>query len=433
VTTRRAVLRTAAAGALAGLAGTVGTAGLAGCTGTGRGTGAVEVAVVWSGGELAEFRRVVRDYPGRVEVVSARDDIDALLSARHQAGALPDVAILSRPGLVASYAGRGWLEPLPDRLAGRFPDPWADLLRVGGTLFGAWVKAAHKSLFWYLPSLLPDPPSTWGGLVDAVRAIGEPGGPAPLSIGAADGWVLTDWLENLLASLDEGDLYRRLAAAEPAWQSGPVRVALDELARVWGTSGAFPGGGRRALLTQFDESVIQVVSGRQAVMVFEADFVSAVEEQFHPPHGAEPLRTFRFPALGRQVPLIVGGDAAVVLRGSRAGQDFVDWLTGPDAFRPWIDSGGYLSPNLTIPDTHYPAGRARELAGEIREPSGGLRFDLSDQLPGRLSGQTFWTILQDFFASVSGRASARSDAVDGTVRRLDQAVRRYRRDAAGGS
>src|SRR2546421_237130 len=109
-----------------------------GCASSG---GPTEVAVVWSGRELDRFRRVLRGYPHAVEVISAGDDIDAFLSARHRAGNSPDVAVLPRPGLVSEYASRGWLSTLDESSAAPFPSQWSDLLRVDGRLYGAWVKA----------------------------------------------------------------------------------------------------------------------------------------------------------------------------------------------------------------------------------------------------------------------------------------------------
>lgn len=396
------------------------TAATASCA---RGGGALEVAVVWSGGELARFREVVREYPEPVRVISAGDNIDALLRARDRAGARPDVAILPRPGLVARYARDGWLEPLDSALGERYAPAWTDLVTVDGVLYGAWVKAAHKSLFWYLPSVLTDPPDSWPALLAMVERRAAGTGPAPLAIGAADGWVLTDWLENLLAGFDDEQLYRKLAAGEPLWDAWQVRGSLGALARLWSVPGAFPGGAPRALLTQNEESVIQVVASRSAATVFEGDFVAGVARQFQD----EAPRTFRFPAFAGRLPLVVGGDAAVVLRDSAGGRDFVRWLAGPYAFRSWIASGGYLSPNQLVPLNLYPAGQPRDLAAEVREPVDGLRFDLSDQLPGSFTGfdgQGMWKILQDFFAAVTAPSADLRRAVEGTIAQLNATAKK---------
>lgn len=275
---------------------------------------------------------------------------------------------------------------------------------------------------------------TWDRLVDYVRAQARAPGPAPLSIGAADGWVLTDWLENLLAALDTqpgSRLHEDLAAGEARWGSPAVRRALGELARVWSVPAAFPGGGRRALLTQFDASLIQIAN-RQAVMTSEADFVANVAGRF-PPDGRDPagIASFGFPPVDGPRPVVVGGDAAVVMHDSRAGHELVEWLTRPASFRPWLRDGGYLTPNEGVPAEDYPPGLIRGLVDDIRTPS--LRFDLSDRLPGALNGRDgvgSWLVMQDFFADVSAPDADVPAAIDQAVGRLDEAARRARQEQA---
>jgi hypothetical protein len=411
-TSRRAVLSGAFGAAVAGL------------TGCARSRPAVQVAVVWSGGELTRFREVVRRYPQPVDVISTRNDIDAFLSSRHRTGNQPDVAIVPQISLITEYAQRGWLDPVPPEVAGRFAGPWNDMLRIDGVQFGAWVKAAHKSLVWYSPDRMPPPPADWPGFVTKVAALAASGGPAPLAIGAADGWVLTDWLENLLIADAAGAQYQDLVGPGARWDGAPVRNALGRLAGLWATPEVFPEGTGRALLTQQEESVIQVAQGR-AAMVVEGDFVAAVADKFRPA-GAAPLAATRFPSISGVQPLLVAGDAAVVFRGSAAGHDLVEWLTGSTPFQPWIDGGGYLSPNTLIEVDAYPAGLTRQLATELQTAAGTLRFDLSDQLRGSLGGPDglgIWKILQDFLSEIT-----RSDAVERACRRLVRAAAQAQRE-----
>lgn len=431
--TRRAVLAGAAGAAAATVLGGAGR----GCAGPDRRT---QVAVVWSGHELAMFREVLRGYPEPVEVISVGDDIDALVRARQRGGTSPDVAILPRPGLVRGYVERGWLAPMRPHIRARFPTTWNALLRLDGEVYGAWVKAAVQSLFWYLPSLVDGLPATWDGLVTQVRrrAAGTgtgtiTGAAAPLAVGAADGWTLTNWLNNMLAlTVPPGSAVdEELAAGEPRWHDPAVREALAQLARVWSTPGAFPGGGERALVTQFDASVVQVTSG-EAAMLCGGDFVASFAEGFppEPPDGG--LGWFRFP--GQQPggeSAVVGGDAAVVLHDSPAGHDLVEWLTRPGAFRPWLDSGGYLTPSDSVQIGDYPEGRTRELARDIRQPQ--VRFGLTDRLPGTVNGRDgfgSWLVVQDFFGQVSESAPDVEAAVDRATDRLNAAVVAAREDLA---
>jgi alpha-glucoside transport system substrate-binding protein len=402
------------------LLGAAGALASTGCLGAGR---TIQVAVLWSGDELAQFRAAVKGYERsrnrRVDVISAGDGIDAFLRARARTGNLPDMAIMPMPGLIAEYARRGWLDPVPAEVPDRFRPAWNNLLTVDGQQYGAWVKGAHKSLFWYLDGTLADPPQTWDDLVNRVTDLAGSGGPAPLAIGAADGWVLTDWLENLLAALSPGQ-YQQLVDPRTDWRASQVPEALNRLGRLWRIPGAFPSGPRRALLTQMGESVLDVVAHRSAVMVFEGDFVTGYATGYQ---RGDRLRVFRFPALDGVRPLVVGGDAAVVFRGSPAGADLLTWLTdGVGPFRRWIDSGGYLSPNLKIDVREYPSGLTQRLAAELTDQNEVLRFDLSDQLPGALGGSDgvgMWRILQDFFEAVAVNGQDLTRAVD---RALDALV-----------
>jgi ABC-type glycerol-3-phosphate transport system substrate-binding protein len=383
----------------------------------------VQVAVVWSGGELVRFREVVRRFPQPVDVVSTRNDINAFLSARYRAGNQPDVAIVPQISLIADYARRGWLEPVPQAVSERFPSNWRDMLAVDGREYGAWVKAAHKSLVWYHPDRLTTPPATWAEFVSLVRELAAGGRVAPLAVGAADGWVLTDWLENLLIGYAADGQYQGLVDGTEPWDGPLVRTALTQLAAVWAVPGVFPYGMGRALITQQEESVMQVVDGR-AAMVVEGDFVAAVAERFRPA-GAPALAAARFPAGPRARPLLVAGDAAMVFAGSSAGGELVEWLTRRESFQPWITGGGYLSPNTLItPDAYGPAA-AR--AAELSDAGAAPQFDLSDQLRGSLGGPDglgIWKILQDFLAEVG-----RPDAVDRACRRLVRAAAQARREA----
>ncbi|MDG4797626.1 extracellular solute-binding protein [Micromonospora sp. WMMD1082] len=422
---RRTLLRATATAAAA----TVTAAGAGGCA---RGRRSVQVAVVWAGGELARFREVVVGYTPTVQVIGVGNDIDAFLTARRSAGTSPDVAILPRSGLVVEYAQRGWLSEVTPATSYTAPAGMADLLSVDGRRYGVWVKAAHKSLFWYFPSMLAEPPRTWDALVTLTRRLGARhragAGPAPLAIGAADGWVLTDWFENVLADVAGADLYEALARGEADWRDRPVGYALDRLAELWSVDGAFPDGGRRALLTQFEESVIQVVHHRDATMVFEADFVDAVVGRFR--RGTEPLATFRFPgARVASQPLIVGGDAAVAFAGSEGGVELVRWLSDAGAFQPWLDAGGYLSPNLSVPAGSYRDPLRGRLADELRTADT-VQFDLSDRLPGTFTGTDgvgIWRIMQDFFMDVTDGVAARE-----AVRRATGALAEAARAAEGG-
>jgi ABC-type glycerol-3-phosphate transport system substrate-binding protein len=427
--TRRSLLKTTgpallSAGAMGTMAGTV-----AGCGGD---PGAVEVFVIWNGQELTRFRTVMQKFSQetghRVRVVTVGEHVQELLRARLEANNPPDVAIVSLPSLIRQYARQGLVEPIEPALANDIPAGLRETVTVSGALFGSWVKVAHKSLFWYRPSALAgaDTPGTWADLMRLVETSAKAGRP-PLSIGAGDGWVVTDWFENVLASTDEGETYKALARGENHWRAGAVREALTGLADMWSIPGAFPGGAARALLTQYEESVIDVFANRRAGMVFEGDFVASLVERLRQAGRLrEPARLFPFPPLNGPPPLVVGGDVAALLTRSRGGKKLIEWLAQPSSLSDWIRLGGFLSPNRTVPADWYPTEQTQHLAEQLHNATS-VHFDLSDQLGGRFAGgesRGMFQILPEFLAAVSARGADRAAAVERTQAQLDDMARR---------
>ncbi|MEU6742535.1 hypothetical protein [Streptosporangium sandarakinum] len=401
--------RRRALAALSGLA----AAGLTGCSAE----RPLRVAVVWSGWELSRFRRALAGEP--VTVYSAGNDIAALLRKPVAPAATPDVAIVPQPGLIRDPEIRSRLQPLTSW------DPrfWRNLVTDpgDGRVKGVWFKVAHKSLVWYRPETVTSPPAGWEAWLELCRSRAASGRP-PLSVPAADGWALTDWFENVLLGLAP-DLYGRLHLLDPAdWGDERVAQAFIRLAELWAVPGLVPGGGRRALVTQFHDAILDVFRYGRADMVAGPDFAWPVIDRYRSP-GRE-ARWFHFPcSAGERQPLLVGGDAVVALDSSgERGERFVARLTGGEMHErlaPWARAGGFLSLGAGLRDD-YPAP-VRPLARELRELRGlaepgelggpgaqatgrSVAFDLSDQLGGALAGgdgQGLWRILTDLFAAVA--------------------------------
>ena len=396
---------------------------LAGCGDDLRGT--VRVGVVWSGSELATFRRVLRRFTASqrwgVSVVSLGDDVGTLLAGRVARAVAPDVAVLPWPGLVAAASAR--VEELPNLTPSGVSPSWRALASPGGgPPRGVWYKVTHKSLVWYRPDVFRRygvaAPTDWAGWRD-VRHTFAAAGLAPLSIGAADGWVLTDWFENVLWGLDQVT-YELLAAGKGSWDSSSVVRTLELLAEVWTPDGTLLGGPGRSLLVQFEDSVLDVARRGRAAMVLGADFVLPVVRRLAP--DAPPMDWFPVPAPpGGVAPLVVGGDLAVLLAGAgEGGRTLVEWLARAEAARDWAAAGGFVSLRSDVDD--YPAQYRPELLYQVRNggPSG-LGFDLSDRLAGSSlsggDGRGLWRLLQRFLAEL-GRGGETGRVVEDTVDQL---------------
>jgi alpha-glucoside transport system substrate-binding protein len=225
----------------------------------------------------------------------------------------------------------------------------------------------------------------------------------PLALAAGDGWVLTDFLENVLLG-SSPSTYKALATAtkpRPSEQPG-FAAALRLLGTMWSAPGALAGGVERSLVQQFPDAIVEVFGHRRAAMVLASDFAEPVVRSF----AADPddIGMFTFPPIspGAAPPVVVGGDVMVLPKPtSDDARDLVRRLAAPAAVEPWIAEGGFLADGVT---TGYSSELTR-LARQLVAPGTSLQFDLSDRL-GRLGDiNGLWRVLTDFLVRIGGRGS----------------------------
>ena len=387
------------------------------------------MAAVWSGVEQRNFELVLRAFTRQTGVAvtytSAGYSVPAFLDARLAKGRPPDVAFLPQPGLLRSYAVEHRLVPLNgivgSVVAANYSPAWRQLGSVGGTLYGVWFKAANKSLIWYNESVFERagvaPPAGIDGLVSLAHGLAKSGMPA-FSVGGQTGWTLADWFSNLYLRLAGPARYDLLAAHKIPWTDPSVTATLRLLARVL-DPGVIAGGPREALATSYSESVQQTFAARPAAaMVFEGDFVAGIISGATRAVLGVDADVFPFPAVGQPGPMVVaGGDAAVLMRPSAAGEALIRYLASPQAAAIWAAAGGFVSPNINLGLSVYPDAISRSIAASLLEAGDNFRFSLSDLTPasfGGTEGQGMRKILQQFLVSRD---------VNATAAQLEQAAR----------
>ena len=381
----------------------------------------LEVLAVWSGTEQERFARVLDEFSRRTGAVisytSAGHGVPDALNARIAAGDPPDVAFLPQPGVLADYARALHLVPL-DNLVGdvverNYPAAWRQLGSVDGRLYGVWFKAANKSLVWYnvapFERLGLVPPTTLEGLASAADELAT-AGVVPFSVAGADAWTLTDWFENLYLGLAGPELYDRLARHDLPWTDSSVVVTLRLLGRLLRPD-RIAGGVAGALQTTFDASVVQAFGPPKAgAMVVEGDFVAGFANRVPGLEIGTDVDVFPFPGNGSGTPSVVGGgDAAVLLRRSRAGVALLRYLAEPDAAAIWSVQGGFISPNVNVDLAVYPDEITRSIARSLLDAGDQFRFDLSDLQPAAFGGRKDSGLrkeLADFLATGDAEGTA---------------------------
>ncbi|MEU2286492.1 ABC transporter substrate-binding protein [Streptomyces sp. NPDC013178] len=390
----------------------------------------LEVAAVWTGAEQANFKKVLAEFEKRtgakVTFVPAQDPIINFLGSKVAGGQPPDVAMLPQPGAIKQAVDKGWAKPLGaealKEVQKNYSQGWQDIGKIDGKQYGVYYKAANKSLIWYNAKVFENAgaaePKTWDELLTTAQTVYD-SGVTPFSVGGAEGWTLTDWFENVYLSQAGPEKYDQLAKHEIKWTDPSVKAALTTLAQVWGKKDYVAGGAAGALQTDFPASVTQVFTGGdqpKAAMVYEGDFAQVNIGQAGAKVGTD-AKVFPFPTVGDTVPVVSGGDAAVILKDSKGAQALATFLASPDAAEIQAKLGGYLSPNKNVDFSVYPNDVQRKIAQSLIKAGDDFRFDMSDQAPqafGGTPGKGEWKDLQDFLKNptdVAGiQAKLESDA-----------------------
>lgn len=375
----------------------------------------VEVAGVWSGDEQEAFEAVLaqfaQDTGARVTYTSSGDDLPTVLQTKVDGQAPPDVAILPQPGLIAQFAKAGAAKPLAAGVVAEvdahYARIWKTLGTVDATPYAIFFKAANKSTVWYNDALFAEaavePPTTVEEFETVAATLSDNGIP-PMSVGGADGWVLTDWFENVYLRTAGPDMYDKLSRHEVPWTDPSVRDALTVLREML-TEQTVAGGATGALQTDFPTSVSQVFADPpKAAMVYEGDFVAGVISASTDAEPGVDAKVFPFPSIDGRSGVVTGGDAAVAFADDEATTELMKYLASPEAAAVWAKRGGFLSANKDIPVDSYPDELTREIADQIVKAGDEVRFDMSDLAPaafGATKGAGSWKHLQDFLADPS--------------------------------
>jgi alpha-glucoside transport system substrate-binding protein len=411
-------------------------AGLTGCQQAGAGgelSGkTIEVIAFWTGGEQESFTKVLQLFEqttgARVRYVAGGDDLSTLLQTRITGGNPPNVAISPHPGVIKHLAGSGALKPLDPAVVGlverNYDKVWKDLGTVDGKLYSVYFKANNKSTFWYNEQTLSNnnlnPPKSWDDFIDLCASLSNLG-ISPVSVGGADGWVLTDWFENVYLRMNGQSLYEALSEHKIPWTHPSVRMTFEKLRELFGQETFIAGGSAGALQTNYDASVIDVFGPHpRAAMVYEGDFVAGVVKDKTQATVGKEAQFIEFPMTPidpDSASTVVGGDAAIALKDDAATVEFMKFLASPQAGAEWAKRGGFLSPNKLMSLDMYPDEVTREMAKYLVRPGNGIRFDMSDQYPGQFGaakGAGAWKAMQDFLAN--------PDDIDAVMQQLEDAA-----------
>ena len=353
-------------------------------------------------------------------------DFETLARTRVEGGNPPDVMLFPQPGLMADLARAGDLRDLSEVVE---VDALRDSLVEGlfangvvdGTLVGIPYKLSLKSLVWYpVPEFSEagyEVPETYEDLISLSEQMVQDGN-TPWCIGieasGSTGWVITDWVEDIMLRTAGPEAYDQWAIGELPFDSPEVSSAVEEMARIWFADGFVPGGTTGILTTTFGDAPSGLFADPPDCWLHrQASFITGFF-----PEDAEvgtDVDFFPFPEFeGSDVegnPALVAGDLAVLLTDNPNAEQFVEWLAQQEAGEGWVEAGGFLSPHAGIDTSLYPNDVARR-QGEFVAEAAFSKFDASDLMPGAVGAGAFWTEMVEYVNSGGENLSQHLQAID---------------------
>lgn len=372
----------------------------------------VKVVASWGGKEEAGFREVLSAFTAKTGIEVDYEGIRTVhvtLTSRVAAGNAPDIAMMPRPGEVASMARQGVLADLGamldmEQLSKDFGSAWIDLGVVDGTLVGLITKANSKSFVWYRTDILAKyadtPPTTWDEfieLADKMRADGLP----PHAIAGGKAWTLTDWFENIYLRIAGPEAYLDLFTKHGvSWTDPSVKEAMARFGDIVGSADLIAGGPSVALSLHYKDALAQVLTDPpEAGMFMEGGFMkNFAKESFGEMECGVQFGAFPFPSIDPAIegPVVGGGDLAIAFNSDEDTAALIQYLASAEAMSIWAEAkeGAVVSPHKGVSNDVYDTCTAEE-AKALKEAVAFV-FDGSDLSPGAVGGDAMPAGLQQF-------------------------------------
>ncbi|MFW5748168.1 MAG: ABC transporter substrate-binding protein [Chloroflexota bacterium] len=350
-------------------------------------------------------------------VYEGSGDFETLINARVGGGDPPDIAAFPQPGLFADLADA--IVPVTGGAAElmntEFDPGWVEVSTVDGELKAVVYRANVKSLVWYNPAQFEafgyEIPESWDGLLELSDLMVDDGY-TPWCIGiessGATGWVITDWVEDILLRTAPPETYDAWVANEIPFNDPAIVNALETAGEIVLDDEYVFGGAEAVLTTPFGDSPAGLFPAEgedpDCFLHRQASFIPAFF-----PDGVEiapdgDVWAFYLPPIDEEYgsPVLSAGDLFSAFSDRAEVMATLEYLAVPLSQEIWAAQGGFVAPNVNANLEVYPTELDRFYA-ELLVEADTVRFDASDLMPGAIGTGAFWSAMVEW---VAGDATA---------------------------
>jgi len=350
-------------------------------------------------------------------------EFEANINIRLDGGDRPDIVDYPQPGLLQYAVEKGYaldMEELINHewIKENYSEAWQNLGKFVGPdgeyVAGIWARANGKSFVFYPKAKFDEAgyvvPTTWDemmALTEQIAADGDTPWCIGIESGAATGWTMTDWIEDVMLRVAPAEDYDAWVAGELPFDSPQVNEALDYIEAIW-FNDDYVYGGRDAIPTinfgdapkpMFEEPP-QCWFNRQGNFVttfFPEETVAGEDYDF-----------FYLPTIkdvnGEQ-PVLGAGDVYAAFNDRPEVRAVIQYFSTGDSLKVWVEQGGAILPHKDADLSWYVDPVTRGVAETIANATT-FRFDGSDLMPGEVGAGTFWKYMTDYVSGTITRQEA---------------------------
>jgi len=390
-----------------------GGGGSASPSGGGGGGGSLSGKTVKVGGafvdiEATNFENAVKPFETAtgVDVIYNGDkSFEQQLNVQVQAGNPPDVALLPQPGGMKNYASQGKLFALPADIVANidanYGPGWKEIgTAADGKVYGVFHRVNLKGNVFY-PKVTFEAkgytvPKTWDELEALETKMAGDGIPAwclGIESGAATGWPVTDWVEQIMLRTAGKDGYDKWTSHAIPFTDATVKTAFQTMMDVWGNKDYAYGGAQYIVQTNFGEAPkAAFATPPKCWLTNQGNFITAFFPDTVKADLDAQVGVFPLPAIdaANGTPVAVGGDQAVAFADRPEIWALLKYLTTPEAGVSWAQAGGALFPYKNQDLANYKSNLDQAFVKALVEAPF-VRFDGSDLMPAAVGQGTFWS------------------------------------------
>lgn len=363
-------------------------------------SGSLRVVSNWTGAEGAAFQAVINGFEKRFPDVKVEiqqvpfDQTQALLTQQFASGSPPDVSV-ALPGIIRNLSQQGLLMNLDDL--------WSSWVKRGeynaslrsiaqgsdGHTDAVFFKGNINALIWYRPAQLKQlgikPPTTWGQFIAALNKV-KANGLRPFTVGGADQWPLTQWVDPVILRVAGPTAFNALARGKIPWSDPRIVRSFTVLG---GLIKNYWAG--NALATKFIDEACGWATGKY-VFENQGAFINLIAPG-QCDKKLKPGRDFTFflmPKFRASAPnaQFVSGDlfvGAKATKNSEATKALLGYLGSAAGQSIWATRGGYIAPNAKVRLSVYPNVNDRKAAALWpKNPTTAAGYDLDDWIGGQI-------------------------------------------------